>query len=180
MISVFSCSNRRDNNTIPFAQAYTDLLKSCTDEAVELLDFRNLNSELLNELMYDSDSQTKQIKEYQDKYLLAAKKWIFVIPEYNGSFPGILKLFIDACSIRQYKETFANKKAALIGISEGRSGNIRGMEHLSGILNHVGTIVYPDRLPVSQISKFLDKNQQVSQEQALLLFENHISGFLKF
>lgn len=180
MISVFSCSNRRDNNTIPFAEAYTHLLKSCTDEAVALLDFRSLNSELLNELMYDSDSQTEQIKAYQDKYLLGTQKWVFLIPEYNGSFPGILKLFIDACSIRQYKETFANKKAALIGISEGRSGNIRGMEHLSGILNHMGTIVFPDRLPVSQISKFLDSNKQVSQNEALHLFENHISGFLKF
>ena len=37
-------------------------------------------------------------------------KFIFVIPEYNGSFPGVLKVFIDACS---FPESFYEKKAAL-------------------------------------------------------------------
>src|SRR5690606_40758391 len=26
-----------------------------------------------------------------------SRKIIFIIPEYNGSFPGVLKLFMDAC-----------------------------------------------------------------------------------
>lgn len=180
MITVFSCSNRPNNKTIPFARTYADLLMKHTNQNVELLDFKNLNPEFLHDLMYDSASQTQQIREYQDKYLLQSEKWVFVIPEYNGSFPGILKLFIDACSIRNYKETFNNKKAALIGVAEGRSGNIRGLEHFSGILNHMGTIVYPDRLPISQISKLLEANISISDQDTLHLLEKHANSFLDF
>lgn len=78
------------------------------------------------------------------------------------------------------KKIFNKKKAALIGISDGRSGNIRGLEHFSGVLNHMGTIVYPDRLPVSQISKLLNGNFGVSDQETLLLLEKHAISFLDF
>ena len=180
MITVFSCSNRPGNKTFPFASAYADILRMHTSEVIGLLDFKTLDPEFLHDLMYDSANQTLQIRDYQDRYLSQSNKWVFVIPEYNGSFPGILKLFIDACSIRNYKETFNKKKAALLGDTDCRSGIIRGLEHLSGVLNHMGTIVYPDRLPVSQISKLLNGNFGVSDQESLLLLEKHAISFLDF
>jgi NAD(P)H-dependent FMN reductase len=48
--------------------------------------------------------------------------------------PGSLKLFIDACSVREYKQNFKGKKAALVGIASGRAGNLRGMDHLTGVM----------------------------------------------
>jgi NAD(P)H-dependent FMN reductase len=180
MITIFSASNRPYNKTIPFATAYFDILKSISKEAVKLLDFRDLSPALLHSLMYDEASQSEQIKEIQDSYLLPSDKWVFFIPEYNGSFPGILKLFIDAASIRMYKDTFMRKKAALIGISEGRSGNIKGMEHFSSILNHMGTIVFPDKLPISQIAKLINTDNQQIDMDTVHLLEKHASAFLEF
>lgn len=180
MITIFSTSNRPENKTIPFAKAYFDLLSLNPEVQVQLLDFRDLSPALLHSLMYDEDKQTEQIRELQDQYLINANKWVFFIPEYNGSFPGILKLFIDACSIRMYKETFKAKKAALIGVSDGRSGNIRGMEHFSGILNHMGTIVFPDKLPISQIAKLIDQDTQQIDQETVHLLEKHASAFVEF
>ncbi|HMG16850.1 MAG TPA: NAD(P)H-dependent oxidoreductase [Saprospiraceae bacterium] len=180
MITIFSASNRPDNKTIPFAKAYYQIIQSHTKEPVKLLDFRDLSPGLLHSMMYDESNQSEQIKDIQDSYLLASEKWVFFIPEYNGSFPGILKLFIDACSIRKYKETFRWKKAAIIGISEGRSGNIRGMEHFTAILNHMGTAVFPDKLPISQIAKLIDMDNQQIEQGTLHLLEKHATEFVEF
>lgn len=180
MISVFSTTNRLNNKTFPFADAYVQILNKITNEPVQLLDFKDLSFEFLHDLMYDSKNQSPQISEFQDKYLKSTSKWVFFIPEYNGSFPGILKLFIDACSIRDYKQTFNNKKAALIGISEGRSGNVKGLDHFTSILNHMGTVVFPDKMPISRISQLLDDKFCVSDQDTLLLLEKHATAFLDF
>ncbi len=180
MITIFSASNRPNNKTTPFANAYYEIIKSITKEPVKLLDFKDLSPAILHSLMYDESNQSEQIQVIQDSYLLPAQKWVFFIPEYNGSFPGILKLFIDACSIRKYKETFQWKKAALIGISDGRSGNIRGMEHFSGILNHMGTIVFPDKLPISQITKLINQDNQLIDIDTVHLLEKHAAAFVEF
>lgn len=180
MITIFSASNRPENKTIPFAKAYFEILNSIADEEVKLLDFRDLSPALLHSMMYDEANQSEQIKAIQDSYLRPSDKWVFFIPEYNGSFPGILKLFIDASSIRLYKDTFMWKKAALIGISEGRSGNIKGLEHFSSILNHMGTIVFPDKLPISQIAKLINKDNQQIDVETVHLLEKHASAFVEF
>ncbi|MBK6784946.1 MAG: NAD(P)H-dependent oxidoreductase [Saprospiraceae bacterium] len=44
------------------------------------------------------------------KHLIPSSHWIIIAPEYNGSFPGILKLFLDVLSVKQAKETFHGKK----------------------------------------------------------------------
>ena len=180
MITVFSTTNRPDNKTVPFAKAYFELLEKNTTQTINFLDFRDLSSGLLHSLMYDQTSQSEQLRDMQDNYLIPSGKLVFFIPEYNGSFPGILKLFVDAASIRRYKENFGGKKAALIGISEGRSGNIRGLEHFSSILNFMGTTIFPDMLPISQIGKLLSGDKQEIESDTLHLLEKHAKAFLDF
>jgi chromate reductase len=80
-----------------------------------------------------------------------------VSPEYNGSFPGVLKLFLDALSVKDYKKTFSGKRVSLIGVASGRAGNFRGMEHLTGIFNYLNMIVMPNKLPISSVEKVIDE-----------------------
>src|SRR3954462_10653452 len=67
----------------------------------------------------------------EQQYLVPAERFIFIMPEYNASFPGILKLMIDNSDI---KKCWWYKKVALVGISDGRAGNLRGIEHMTAIL----------------------------------------------
>lgn len=180
MISVFSASNRADNKTFPFASAYYNILRELTNDKVQLLDFRQLPSEFLHDMMYDSENQSPIIKNIHNQYLASTNKWVFFIPEYNGSFPGILKLFIDACSVNNLKDSFYGKKAAFVGIADGRSGNVKGMDHFTSVMNHIGTVVYPYKLPVSQISKLMDTELNITDQFTLTLFERHAKAFLEF
>ena len=74
--------------------------------------------------------------------------FLFVVPEYNGSIPGVLKLFIDACD---YPDSFRGKSAAMVGIAAGERGNEVGLNHLRDILAFFGMDVFGQTLTLARI-----------------------------
>ena len=91
-----------------------------------------------------------------------------------------MKLFIDACSVHEYTATFKGKKAGLVGVATGRAGNIRGLDDLTCVLNHVGTQVMPDKLPISGIQDFMNEKGEITNKGTLQAMENQVDAFLKF
>ncbi len=168
MITIISGTNRPHSKTILIAKYCFDHLTGL-GESCQLLDLVDINIPLLSNEMYKSDGQHPYISALQDKYLIDSDHWLIISPEYNGSFPGILKLFFDAVSVRRYDDTFSGKKASLIGIASGRAGNFRGMEHLTGILNYLNILVMPNKLPVSVIEKNIQKNGFIEDSTAYTL-----------
>lgn len=181
MITVISGTNRKESGCLVFAKKYHELLSQLTNEEVRFLALSEIGNDWLHENMYEKKFQSKSISELQDKFIIPATKFVFVSPEYNGSFPGILKLFIDGCSVRAYDHSFKNKKAALIGVATGRAGNLRGMDHLADVLNHVGTIVMPKRLPFSRIQDLTNEDtSEIVNLPAITVMENHAKEFVDF
>ena len=171
-VTIFSSSNRTDNKTRIFSETYANLLDEQGIES-QICTLEQLPSKLSGTDMYAFNNE--EMLGIVEKYLKSVDKLVFVVPEYNGSFPGILKLFIDA--IRP--ADFAGKKSALVGISAGLSGNIRGMDHLTSILNYIKVDVYHYKLPIASINPMLDENKVIDQE-VLKRLRNQISGFIKF
>lgn len=180
MITVICGTNRKDSATGAFARYYFNTLKSKSKEEVKLLSLEDLPNDFCHIGMYAEAGQIAGITSIQDEYMLPADKFIILSPEYNGSFPGVLKLFIDACSIREYKATFSGKKAGLVGIASGRAGNLRGLDHLTGVLNHVGTEVMPNKLPISGIGSLMNDAKDITNEDTKASIEKHIDDLLKF
>ncbi|MCC6689111.1 MAG: hypothetical protein IT268_08700 [Saprospiraceae bacterium] len=54
------------------------------------------------------------------------------------------------------------------------------MDHFTSVMNHIGTVVYPYKLPVSQISKLMDAELNITDQMTLSLFERHAKAFLEF
>ena len=167
MITVISATNRPHSATHVVATAYLNILTELGEEA-QLLSFTDLPEGWVHADMYKGSEQLPALSAIQDRYIIAPQKIVYVVPEYNGSIAGILKLFIDACSVRHYKESFRFKKAALVGVASGRSGNLRGMEHLTGMLNHVQTIVHPNKLPISQVESLMNATKTELADAATL------------
>lgn len=180
MITVISGSNRANSECRHFAAAYADLLRARTTDEVKLLLLEEIPHDWFHPLMYTEGGQSPSLAQLQDEFMLPAQKLVFVTSEYNGSFPGAVKLFIDACSVRQYQATFKHKKAALIGVATGRAGNLRGMDHLSGVLNHVGTIVMPNKLPISKIKELTDAAGNITDPGTIKTLTKHAEEFLEF
>ena len=178
MITVISGTNNNGNKTSIFAQHVFELLKNKTSVEVKFLDLEHIAHDYFYPEMYDQ--QAPSITKIQDEYIIPAEKFYVISPEYNGGISGALKLFLDACSIRAYKESFKNKKAALVGIASGRAGNLRGLDQLSGIFNHVGTVVLPNKLPISSIKSVLNDKDEIVLESAIEAIEKQVEAFLEF
>jgi len=164
MILVISGTNRSQSATRIIAEHYVRELRELTTEEVHLTDLEHLPSGILSPEMYGHSGEDSPLSSYQDTVFIPSRKIVFVAPEYNGSFPGVLKVFLDALSVRNYKETFQGKKAALVGVSTGRAGNLRGMEHLTGILHYLKIDVLPNKLPISQVNKLLQGSRLDDRE----------------
>jgi len=180
MITVISGTNRKGSNTEKFAKHFYKLIKLKTKEPVKYYSLQKLPNDILKISMYNSRSQSKALRKIQEEKMIPADKFFVVSPEYNGSFPGVLKLFIDACSIYEYGPTFKGKKAGLVGVASGRAGNLRGMDHLGSVLNHVGTEVMGAKLPISQCGDLVDKKGVITYKGTLEAMEKHVDAFLKF
>lgn len=179
MITIISGTNRKGAKTHIFAKKYTELVRSLTQEDVHFLSLEDVPNDLLHTAMYSETGQSAALADLQDKYMIPAQKLVIISPEYNGSYPGVLKLFLDACSIRAYKETFSGKKVALLGVASGRAGNLRGMEHLTGVFNHVGATVMPNKLPISSIDTVLQEDDTI-QDNTVAIMKAHAEAFLEF
>jgi len=178
MITVISATNRPGSNTAIFAKYYFQELKKKAKTEVKFLPFTELNEIKISSGMYDAETQHEKIRKIQDEFILPADRFVIVSPEYNGSVTGILKYFIDAISIRKGKESFDGKNALLVGVSTGRAGNLRGLGHLSHILMHMGTHVYPSQMPFSKVGGLIEKGKLTDKATRKSVRE-HISEWIE-
>ncbi len=178
MITVISGTNRIGSYTEKISDQYLKILENATDEKVSYLKLIDLPKDFVESNMYAPTNQHPEITKLQDEHLMNSDRIIVISPEYNGSFPGILKFFLDACSIRNYAETFKGKKILLVGVASGRAGNLRGMDHLTGVFNHVGSIVYPNKLPISNVKAVIDEVGDLKDKSVLGAMEDQVNGFL--
>lgn len=172
MLTIISASNRNDNQTAIFSSVCKSHLenKSIPHKYFAL-------SEIPKETsffdLYEYD--TSVFSQIAAEYITPPDKFIFIIPEYNGSFPGILKAFIDGI----LQKHFNGKKACLIGISTGHAGNLRGTDHFADVLNYLNVNVMPKRLCIPRIDNLLQDNQLID-ETTLRQLEVQIDRFLDF
>lgn len=180
MITIISATNRPQSECLKLSRLAFNLVKSKTSEDVQLLDMSSIPYDWIHPDMYNKNKVSESLNKIIDQYLTPASKWLIISPEYNGSYPGILKLFLDACSVTPLKKNIFPKKAALIGVASGRAGNLRGMDHLTGVLNYLGFILYPDKLPISSIKTLQDTEGNISNPDAITALEKFLDNAIKF
>jgi chromate reductase, NAD(P)H dehydrogenase (quinone) len=173
MITLISGTHRPGSNTRKIAEAY---LQMAEKKGIELGLFSL--EELPRDFLFSDyfGSRSEKFQQLLDRFILPAQRIVMVVPEYNGSFPGVLKAFIDALP----QEMLAGKKVALVGVATGRGGNTRGMDHLVGILHYLKVNVYHDKVPVSQVIEKIDSQGRLNDEFTLKAIEGQVEGFLRF
>ncbi len=113
----------------------------------------------------------------EQEFLIPAEKFLFIMPEYNASFPGILKLMIDNSDV---KKCWWYKKAALVGISDGRAGNLRGIEHMTSILHYLKVHVLYNKVLLSKINEEIDSSGDLVKTETKTMINQQVEEFLKF
>ncbi len=170
---IISGTNRKRSNSLRVAQFYQqELLRK--GEEFEILSLEDLPDNLSATDLYGHRSEL--FTPIQEK-VSAARKFVFIIPEYNGSYPGILKLFIDACT---FPSSFYHKKAALVGLSTGKYGNIRGIDHFTGVCNYLRMHVLPLKIHIPLVQNEIDEEGKLADPLTLKFVEEQLDEIVKY
>lgn len=173
MITIISGTNRPHSNSERLAVYYHNRLKE-NGAASCILRLTDLPDNFIKADMFGKRSPAfTPIQQMVSE----TEKFVFIIPEYNGSFPGILKTFVDAC---KFPDSFFNKKAALVGHSTGKYGNIRGVDHFTGVCNYLRLHVLPLRIHIPQIVQEFDENDRLYREDTLRFTDEQIDELIRF
>lgn len=143
MVLVLAGSTRRESVHRKLAWLTADALRKTGVEAV----FADLRDYPLP--IYDGDLEQEEGRPANAQALkdLARRADAFLIasPEYNGSYPAVLKNAIDWISRpdpgERHLAVFREKPAGLVTASPGPHGGSRGLKQLSELLGMIGVSV---------------------------------------
>ncbi len=144
---VIICGTNRPNSfSRQIATYYQDVLTNL-DQSSLILDLTQLPVDFIATALYHNSGKNSQFNSLQE-ITARSGKFVFVVPEYNGSYPGVLKAFIDGLP---YPNSFTNKKAALVGLSSNMQGASSALSHLSDIFSYLGMNTLALRVKLGQI-----------------------------
>lgn len=166
MLTIISATGREKGNSKKIARHYYQSLQDA-----------GVSCRLLALDEFPCHQWPQTLSEIQAEYLIPASAFLIVLPEYNGSYPGILKLLIDESEVAK---CWHHKKVMLTGVSTGRAGNLRGMEHLTGALLHMKMFIHPNRLPISLVDRHLDDLGQIKDPVTLNAITEQIMQLTTF
>jgi chromate reductase, NAD(P)H dehydrogenase (quinone) len=174
MITIISGTNRLNSNSIFIAEYYQALLKKKGVES-QILDLRRLPESFLFTALYENAGKDPAFNKLKEM-INSSEKFVFIVPEYNGSFPGVLKAFIDGLD---FPESFENKKCALVGISSGVLAGALALSHLTDILNYLGMHVLALKPRLPRIESLI-KNGGINDKFLTELIDMQAEAFMRF
>ena len=78
---------------------------------------------------------------------------VIVTPEYNHSFPGLLKHVLDSC-LKEY----IHKAAGIVGVSAGPFGGTRVIENFLPVLREFGLVTIFWDVNFGSVNKVFDES----------------------
>ncbi|MGI9192477.1 MAG: NADPH-dependent FMN reductase [Chitinophagaceae bacterium] len=166
MITLIAGTNRPGSRTLSLTRFYQHLFQEAGHET-QIFNLAEFQSWQRNEAFLNQEAQ----------YLLPANKFVFLLPEYNGSIPGVFKLMLDISDI---KSCWYNKKVMLVGLATGRSGNLRGLDVMTNMCHYLNMHVFPQKLPISGIQHLMNAEGQLHDEPTITQIQQHVQAFIQF
>lgn len=174
MIKLIVGTNRSNAVSKVIATIYQEILKDLGADS-EILELSDLPVDFIATALYENNGKNEAYNSFH-KRVDEGEKFVFIVPEYNGSFPGILKAFIDGMT---YPNTFRNKKSALVGVSSGIGGGGIALSHLTDIFHYLGMHVLAQKPKLGKIEQNMSDNLLTNKLYMDLLREQavHLIAF---
>ncbi|RAJ98011.1 NAD(P)H-dependent FMN reductase [Larkinella arboricola] len=142
-------TNRKNSMSRHIADYYYGILQQLGVSG-EILDLSGLPPDFVTTALYENTGKNPEFNRYKE-VVERAKKMVFIVPEYNNSYPGVLKAFIDGLS---YPSGLANKKIALVGLSANHQGGALALSHLNDIFSYLNSNTLALRVKLAQIRNY--------------------------
>ncbi|MFY0591410.1 NADPH-dependent FMN reductase [Roseivirga sp.] len=174
MITIVVGTNRKNSVSRKVAEYYSSLLSAKSEES-QIVDLVDLPADFTTTALYENNGTNEAFNGLRKK-VQAADKLVFIVPEYNGSFPGVLKAFIDGL---KYPEGVKDKMAAMVGISSGVQGGVFAMSHLTDIFNYLGMNVLAIKPKLAAIERNFEGGK-ITNDLYNQLLNGQIDRLIKF
>ena len=173
MIAILSGTNRPLSRT----RLITNEVKShyqSLSVAHRLLDLADLPAEIFSPSAYEKKPEA--FASFSDA-VLDADGLVVVTPEYNGSFPGMLKYFID---MLKFPESFEQRPVCFVGLAAGAWGALRPVEQLQQIFGYRNAYLFPVRVFIPFVHKALNEQGAVTNADISKRLRLQAEGFVAF
>lgn len=174
MIAVISGTNRLENNSIKVSRHVAGLYREL-GEPVELLDLQELPPGAFDPGVFGEKPESLK-RGFTDK-ILAADGLVVVVPEYNGSFPGILKHFVD---LLPFPESFNCRPVAFIGLAAGYHGGLRAVEQMQMVFAYRNAYLFNRRVFIPAVYKSLGEDGSITDEDLKSRLADQATAFQAF
>ncbi|HKI45521.1 MAG TPA: NAD(P)H-dependent oxidoreductase [Balneolales bacterium] len=167
-LKIISSTDRPGANALKVSEYLRPKYESLGSE-VEVISMRDFPIEEVGGGRY---GKSIPLVDNFNKNILDTDGLIFVIPEYNGSFPGILKLFFDYLP---YPNGLEKMPVCMVGESSGAFGALRAVEQFETVCGYRKAYVFPERVFIARVNQNFDKEAGIrdSFTQSLLLDQIH-------
>jgi len=171
-IHILSSTDRPGSNALKVATYANEFMKEKAN--VEVFSLKDFPYADVVGGKYGEDIES--VEKFNDAFL-DADGFLFVVPEYNGGFPGVLKLFIDYLP---FPEAMYKIPVSFIGEAAGSFGALRPVEHLQQILSYRKALIYSERMFISGVNDNFDSEKGLKSDMLQGLLEDQLNGFVTF
>ncbi|NNM33859.1 MAG: NAD(P)H-dependent oxidoreductase, partial [Gemmatimonadetes bacterium] len=141
---------------------------------VDLMDLAEMSGDFLLPTAYKE--RPPKVQAMVDRFL-AADGVVFVVPEYNGSYPGAVKLFID---MLPYPQGFDRRACAFVGLAAGEFRGLRAVEHLQQVAGYRMAHIYPRRCFIGRSYSQFDEDGRIKDPELDIRLKDQARGFVEF
>jgi chromate reductase len=174
MIVIIVGTNRPRSISKQIALYYQQLLNQY-DQPSMVLDLEELPEDFTKTALYHNSGKNEAFNRFRQMIDLH-EKFVFIIPEYNGSYPGVLKAFIDGL---RYPDGMQYKKAALVGVASGVQGGAMALSHFSDVLSYLQVNQVGLQVKLGNIRQHL-REGEITFDIYKHLIHNQIKQLLSF
>jgi len=136
-----------------FIHQVASSLPEVESEILDPLDF---------EMPYDGNDEENKDMRYS-QIADRADGFMIVLPEYNNSYPGTLKRFLDN-ELKKY----IHKPAAMASVSSGPWGGVRAIESLVPVLRELGLAATFTDVQFPHVKKLFNEQGEIQDEKYVM------------
>lgn len=118
----------------------------------------------------DNSNELRELLNLSDSFIIGT-------PEYNGSFPAKLKLMIENSG---YPSKLKGKPISLLGVANGSLGAVKSLEHLRSVCSHIGGIVLPRVVSISNVDECFDDKGNCINSETKNELRSLVKNFVEF
>ena len=172
-------TDRPGSNSRKVAELVQEIYRKNHSEEVEILDLQDIVKGLQSGPQYGN--VTDSVLSLAANKVEKSDGLIIVVPEYNGSMPGVLKYFIDHL---KYPDAFEARPVCFVGLG-GMFGGLRPVEHLQQVFGYRNAFMFPERIFLINVFQHYKKTEanpegRLKDPLILSLMEKQAAGFRTF